>query len=539
VTEIKGPRYKIDREIGRGAFGVVYLARDNVLRRNVALKVMTIPEGLSEEEKGHLVDRFYREARAAAGLSHPNIVVIHDISRSRDKHFISMEFLQGRPLSELLAGRPLPLAQALASADEVLSALEYAHAHEVIHRDIKPDNIFILDDGGVKLVDFGLARVQASTTITQSGAVMGSPGYIAPEVIDGKQADKRTDVFSFGVVFYEMLTGRRPFGPADAFESFIRVIYRIMQEQPPAPSTTNPEVIEGLDAVVLKALAKEPDDRFQDASEFKKALRLISPGVEKAGALVPSGAAGKGRETTTGTASADVIPAAAAFDVVGATHGPEPSDAVRTEILQFEDGLSGEKTGGSRSKLKVLLAVGGSVIGLAAIAVLLFFLLGSGSSNETTVPNVINLPKAQALAAISKAGLKVGQLKGAFSYEIWKGRITTQKPSAGTKVAGNSVVELTVSLGSEVAQIPDVVGKQKDEAARLLAAFTFKPRLVTGYSPTVPVDCVISQNPPGKTLGAQKDTVTLVINNGVKPQGYVPPARSNVPRSSAVQQNRQ
>jgi eukaryotic-like serine/threonine-protein kinase len=536
VAETKGPRYKIDREIGRGAFGVVYMARDNVLRRNVALKVMSIPDGLSDEEKVHLVDRFYREARAAAGLSHPNIVVIHDISRAKEKHFISMEFLQGRPLSQLIGKDGLPLPQALDIADKVLAALEYAHAHEVIHRDIKPDNIFILDDGSVKLVDFGLARVQASTTITQSGAVMGSPGYIAPEVIDGKLADKRTDVFSFGVVFYEMLTGSRPFGPADAFESFVRVIYRIMQEDPQPPSAIKVEIPPGIDAVVLQTLAKDPEMRFQDASELREALDRASGGIPREGTPADSGRASPRSKAAFDDVQETGLPDTAPltrFDVAETADGDQ---ATKTEILAFEEDLIAEKTGVSR-RVKALLAVGGSVLLLALAGVLLFFLLGSSGGGETTVPNVINLPKVQAMAALRRAQLKAGKVTGTFSYEIWKGRITTQKPSAGTKVAKDSTVEMTLSLGSQVAQIPDVVGKQKDEAVRIVTAFTFKPKMVTGYSQSVPVDCVISQNPPGATLGAQGDNVTLVINNGVRPPGYVPPGKKPAPRSSAVRQS--
>lgn len=185
MSELQGPRYKIEREIGRGAFGVVYLAHDNLLRRNVALKVMSIPDGLTEEERLHLVDGFYREARAAAGLSHANVVIIHDISKAKDRHFISMELLEGEPLSEVISGEPMPVARALRVADEILAGLEYAHSREVINRDVKPDNIFLLEGDGVKLMDFGLARVQASTTITQSGTVMGSPGTSLPRSSTG------------------------------------------------------------------------------------------------------------------------------------------------------------------------------------------------------------------------------------------------------------------------------------------------------------------------------------------------------------------
>jgi serine/threonine-protein kinase len=524
VSEVKGPRYKINREIGRGAFGVVYLARDNVLRRNVALKVMSIPDGLTDDEQGHLVDRFYREARAAAGLSHRNIVIIHDISKAGDRHFISMELLEGQPLSQAMGGRPLEPERCLRIAGGVLAGLEYAHRHEVVHRDIKPDNIFLLEGDGVKLVDFGLARVQASTTITQSGTVMGSPGYIAPEIIDGKPADKRTDVFSFGVVFYEMLTGQRPFGPADAFESFVRVIYRIMSDEPEPPSALNADVPVEIDTLTMKMLAKDPDDRYQDAIELREALWPTAETLDLP--KVPE-AQRKQKKEKSERDKADII-ATASASVAGTVSDVNASEArievARTEILQFEQDMASEGSRSRSRRRKILMAVSGGVVLLAAIAVLVLVLTGAFGTAETSVPNVVNLPEADAVAAIKEAGLKTGRVTGVFAYDIWKGKVSTQKPSAGVKVPRNSTVELTVSLGPEVAQVPDVIGQPKAQAASTIKAFIFKPKLVTGYSETIPVGCVISEKPAPGTLRAKDDTVTLVINTGVKPPGNKKPA---------------
>lgn len=373
MSEIQGARYKIEREIGRGAFGVVYLARDNLLRRDVALKVMSIPDGLTEDEKQHLVDRFYREARAAAGLSHQNVVIIHDISKAKDRHFISMEFLEGVPLSEVISGEPMPLGQALQVADQVLAGLEYAHSREVIHRDVKPDNIFLSGSDGVKLVDFGLARIQASTTITQSGTVMGSPGYIAPEVIDGKPADKRTDVFSFGAVFYEMLTGVRPFGPDNAFESFVRVIYRIMSEDPKPPSTLNEAVPAQIDEVVAGMLAKDPDDRYQDGGDARRALAAAAESLDLEVEAAPDRRRKRARAPK---ASRDDAAAtgvmAEALTVAGGGEPAEPeADVTRTEILQFSRDLESEgsqKRGFVRRHWKGI-AVGGGAGGADALRV--------------------------------------------------------------------------------------------------------------------------------------------------------------------------
>ncbi|MBU1670321.1 MAG: serine/threonine protein kinase [Actinobacteria bacterium] len=294
--EESGPRYKIEKELGRGAFGVVYLARDRVLGRPVALKVLTVPEGISEAEREHLLNRFAREARAAAGLTHPNIVIIHDVSRSRDRHFISMEYLEGQPLSAAIEeGTSVP--RAFAIADQVLAGLEYAHSRDVIHRDIKPDNIFLLSGDRVKLVDFGLARVQSSSTLTKTGTVVGSPGYISPEIIAGKRADTRADIFSFGVVLYEMLTGERPFGPSEEDDSLLNVIYRIVSDDPPPPSSLRGDLPQGTDELVAGCLAKDPEMRYGSASEVRYSLASLAgdSGLALPAAPEPEGAPSSAR----------------------------------------------------------------------------------------------------------------------------------------------------------------------------------------------------------------------------------------------------
>ena len=540
MSEIKGPRYKIDREIGRGAFGVVYLARDNLLRRNVALKVMSIPDGLTDDERQHLIDRFYREARAAAGLTHSNIVTIHDISKSKDKHFISMELLEGQPLSDLAGGEPVSIPRALKIADEALAGLEYAHSHEVIHRDVKPDNVFLLDGDRVKIVDFGLARVQASTTITQSGTVMGSPGYIAPEVIDGKHADKRTDVFSFGVVLYEMLTGVRPFGPSDAFESFVRVIYRIMSEAPAPASSINPDVPPGLDAVLARALDKDPDERYQDAGEMRKAIAAVAEGIDLAvepAAVERKGRPKKAEETTRESPGTGALQEALTIgDSEPGAYGRE--DASRTAVLKFQEELDGEQGKRPGGKRKAALVSGAALLVIAAIAVILIFTLGVINSSEVKVPNVVNLDKAVAVKAIQRAGLKTGKVEDKFAYDIWRGKVATQKPGAGTAVPRNSSVDLEVSIGSKVAQVPDVVGQPRDQAVQTVTAFTFKPKVVNGYSETVPVGSVISTKPAPGTLKASDEIVTIVVNNGVKSRAKVaPPNGTPVPPGQTPRTN--
>lgn len=286
--EGKAPRYKIEREIGRGAFGVVLLAYDNRLGRQVALKALVIPEGTPEENRSNTVRRFHREARAAAGLSHPNIVTIYDISKGGDRHYISMEYLEGETLFDVLEAGALPVGRSRAIADQVLEALEYAHGRGVIHRDIKPENIFVLPGDKVKLVDFGIAHVQATTTITVTGKVMGSPGYMAPECVTGETDEARSDIFSFGVVLYEMLTGRRPFGPHTDTDSLVTVLFRIVSEDPEPPASINPDIPRALEVIVLQCLEKDPDKRFSNAAAVRAALSAaVAEGAPLQAAMEP------------------------------------------------------------------------------------------------------------------------------------------------------------------------------------------------------------------------------------------------------------
>lgn len=526
------PRYKIAREIGRGAFGVVYVARDNVLRRDVALKVMSVPEGLTDEEREHLVERFYREARAAAGLSHPNIVVIHDISKAGERHFISMEMLEGEPLSEVIEDSPMSLSRSLRISDEILAGLSYAHDRGVVHRDIKPDNIFLLDGDAIKLVDFGLARVQASTTITRSGTVMGSPGYIAPEVIDGKPADKRTDVFSFGVVLYEMLTGKRPFGPDTAFESFVRVIYRIMSEDPPGISSLNSEVPVEIEQVVGRALAKDPELRFQDAGEMREALAEAARGLDLAEDEAPARVAGNKKRPAEKAIVTGLVEEAA---TVSDSAASERADATKVEMLQFADDLTAARPKRSVS-LKLAGIVAGAAILLGGIAVFLLFLFGVfGGSSEVKVPNVMNLARNKAVSEIKKAGLKAAVEEGFFN-DTWQGNVGKQYPSAGVVVPKGSTVRITVSMGNKVAQVPDVLGQPEEQAKQTIQSFQFEPKVESGYDPNVAVGSVYATNPAPQTLKPYGTVVKLFVNSGVKPPNYVETGPGDTPRGQSVPQ---
>ena len=261
-------RYELLSELGQGAMGVVYKARDPVLDRVVAIKTINLT--LPKDELSEYEARFYQEARAAGGLNHPNIVTIYDIGKSERMAYMAMEFLEGEELRSVLSHRePLPVTLALDIAAQVAEGLDYAHERHIVHRDIKPANIMIVRDGLVKITDFGIARMRTNEVKTMTGMILGSPKYMSPEQVAGKRADHRADLFSLGVVFYEMLTGHAPF-MADNIHG---IMYQILNFTPPAPSTRNPGLPEMVDLIITKALAKGVEERYQSAREFADDLK--------------------------------------------------------------------------------------------------------------------------------------------------------------------------------------------------------------------------------------------------------------------------
>jgi len=274
-------RYEILAELGKGAMGVVYRAIDPLLSREVAIKTVNMssdPQEMAEYEA-----RFYQEAKAAGGLNHPNIVTIYDIGKSSNVAYMAMELLDGVELRALMKpGEPIAHARAVELAAQVADGLAYAHQHGVVHRDVKPANIMILSSGMAKIMDFGIARMRTAEVRTQTGVVLGSPRYMSPEQVSGRRAEPRSDIFSLGVILYEMLTGK----PAFTGDDVTSVMFQILNVAPPAPSTLVPGLPEMLDFIVAKALAKTPDDRYQDAAEFSRDLRSAKAAPAGAGPAI-------------------------------------------------------------------------------------------------------------------------------------------------------------------------------------------------------------------------------------------------------------
>jgi serine/threonine-protein kinase len=360
-------RYEIIRELGQGAMGVVYKALDPLIDRVVAIKTINLNQALDEREEYE--GRFYQEARAAGRLSHQNIVTIYDVGKSEDVAYIAMEFLQGRELRDLLNEQSiLPINRVLDITIQVARGLAYAHEHGIVHRDVKPSNIMVMNDGHVKITDFGIARMSSAAVRTQTGMVLGSPKYMSPEQVIGKAIDQRSDIFSLGVMLYEMLTGSAPF----AGENINAIMYQTLNASPPSPGSLNAAVPDVLNFICAKALAKKLEDRYQTAAELAEDLRACRDSLsrERLPSIIPAAAGADAAETTQPLAPVSGLPedtegAASALRLSGAFDSMAATLrlATMTNDAQEVEGLAQTLKQAAHDRTILQPAIGGIPIG--------------------------------------------------------------------------------------------------------------------------------------------------------------------------------
>ncbi|WP_328959413.1 Stk1 family PASTA domain-containing Ser/Thr kinase [Kitasatospora purpeofusca] len=519
-------RYRVERRIAAGGMSTVYRGTDTRLDRVVALKVMHP----SLAGDAAFTARFIREAKAVARLAHPNVVNVFDQGADGGHVFLAMEYVPGRTLRDLLNDRgALSIRAALDILEPVLAALGAAHRAGLVHRDVKPENVLITDDGLVKVADFGLVRVlnaadgATSSSTSTTDTVLGTVSYLAPEQIHpGAETDRRVDVYAAGILLYEMLTGARP----HTGENPVQVMYRHLHEDVPPPSATVPGVVPELDAIVAGACARDRDLRPYDAVELLAALQRVRRGLtpaqldaEPPASTRPSPRYPTGEATSVLTPVAPVAPAAPVERTSVLDVPPDVMEQLLTEPRPYDEPPPvrtprARRSGSARRRLPRKPMI------WAAVLTALVLLVGGATYAISgavygTVPGVLGKDRAEAERILDAAGMH-GRITEVYSESVPAGQVVAADPGVGTRSRKSDTVTLTVSRGPKRIAVPDLVGKPSAQAAPALAGAQLAAGTVTAtFSDTVPEGSVISSSPAAGEQVAENTPVALVVSKGM------------------------
>lgn len=486
-----GGRYVLERRLGLGGMAVVYQGHDASLDREVAVKMM-LPQFAEDES---FSERFYVEAKSAAKLQSGNIVTVYDwgFDNATQSHYIVMELLTGTDLKHgIVAHAPFPCKMTAEIAMQVCSGLAAAHAHGIIHRDIKPQNIMVMSDRTVKIMDFGIAR-PSDVHLTSGSNVLGTAQYISPEQTRGLNVTPTSDIYSLGIVMYECVTGKLPFDGKDA----VTVALKQVKEQPVPPSQVNPDVDPVMERIILKCMAKVPEDRFESAVALRDALSAYVQGKD-----------------------VDIQPTASA--TIPMSQAIDSPDAASVAVRRNK-GIDTTR----RKRIAVVIA---AIVAIAAIGIIAAFANGAfdGNANKNEnveqqvekkdVPDIIGMSEADARSTIEDAGFKVGDVTQEWSDEVNDGDVISQTPTAddGQQDVGTSI-DMVVSKGAEppkTAVVPSLTNMSQQDATNKLSALGFTVSVTYGNSDTVENGFVMDQNPQSNTTLQIGSTVTITISKG-------------------------
>lgn len=487
-------RYKLTERVGLGGMAEVYRAEDNVLGRTVAVKVM-LPQYAADPT---FTKRFRQEAASAANLQSPYIVSIYDWGLDGETYYIVMEFLRGTDLKTAIKERgAINQRKAAEIGSQVAQALSVAHAGGIIHRDIKPQNIMIQPDGNIKVMDFGIARA-GDAGLSQTATVLGTAHYVSPEQAQGKELTGASDIYSLGVVLYEATTGKLPFDGQDA----VSVAVKQVNELPAPPSTINPNIDPALEAIIMKAMEKDPERRFKDASEMRHILNDYL-----AGRPVNLGDDISGLKTQVMGGVAPVN-GTAVMNPVGGANG----DAGRTTVNKAYAADANDE-GKKKSKRNVVIGV---VVALLAVIGIVAAAMALGGNQEmVNVPDVSNKPIAEARSELQAAGFTIGTETEVYNPDVEAGNVVSTDPAAGVQAAKGSSVNITISKGTEQVTVPDLRGMSADEAQRVLASYGLNGQQGdTVFSDDVKENRVAQQDIAAGTTAYKGDTITFHLSKG-------------------------
>ncbi|MER7043714.1 Stk1 family PASTA domain-containing Ser/Thr kinase [Streptomyces jumonjinensis] len=500
-----GGRYELGSVLGRGGMAEVYLAHDTRLGRTVAVK--TLRADLARDPSFQA--RFRREAQSAASLNHPAIVAVYDTGEDYvdgvSIPYIVMEYVDGSTLRELLhSGRKLLPERTLEMTTGILQALEYSHRNGIVHRDIKPANVMLTRTGQVKVMDFGIARAMgdAGMTMTQTSAVIGTAQYLSPEQAKGEQVDARSDLYSTGCLLYELLTVRPPF----IGDSPVAVAYQHVREEPQSPSSFDPEITPEMDAIVLKALVKDPDYRYQSADEMRADIEACLDGQPVAAATAAMGAVGYGGyppEEQPTTALRQNDPAVAQTSMLPPIN---PDDG---GFGAYDDGRGRRRPERKSSTSTVLLVVAGVLVLIGAVLIGRSVFGDDPDTGEVPVPTIVGMTVEQAQEHATNAGIEI-QESGSERCDEPEGKICSQSPADGN-IAQGETVTYVLSEGLSQIEVPDVTEKSLESAKEALTRKDFKVEVKEVESTQEDPGTVIEQNPEGNSMADRNATVTLTV----------------------------
>lgn len=499
MSKLLAGRYELIEKIGEGGMAVVYKAKDRLLNRYVAIKILR-PEFTQDEQ---FLDSFKRESQAAAGLQHPNIVSIYDVGRTGNINFIVMELVDGRPLSDFIKENGhLDYKTTIDIAKQVASALAIAHKHQIIHRDVKPHNIMITSDGVAKLTDFGIARaVSKATMVADTSKIIGSVHYFSPEQARGAYVDERSDIYSLGIVMFEMLTGRVPFDG----ETPVEVALKHINEDVPSPAKLVPGIPPALDKVVLKATDKYQTERYKSADEMLEALKNVEFVTQMVGDRVFAG-------ETDNTPRRDE-------NLVAPVMSSRREDREQEMVIAPANPRKPKAKSDDKKKKKRAI-----IIGVAAAVILVLFgilyvsgIIGGGGK-EVTVPDVKGMSYSEAKEVLEAKGLKIEKADEPIaSQKIEKGKIVSQTPSKNSKVKKGRTVRVILSAGNTELKVPDLKGLSYKEAKTLLSEMGLQISKGDEVdSDSVAEGLIASQYPSAKTKVDKGDIITVNISKGKK-----------------------
>ncbi|MGM0444898.1 MAG: Stk1 family PASTA domain-containing Ser/Thr kinase [Bacillota bacterium] len=523
IGKLLNERYKIERQIGSGGMALVYEAKDILLDRKVAIKMLR-PEFVSDED---FINKFRHEAKAVARITHPNVVSIYDIVESENSLYLVMEFIEGRDLKSIIKKRgKLSAVEALDIANQVTAGVEVAHQNNIIHCDIKPHNILITDNNQVKVTDFGIARAVTSSTMTITDTIMGSANYFSPEQAQGKEINTYSDIYSIGIVLYEMISGQVPFDG----ESPISVALKHIQKKPKELIELNPSIPEDLNELVMKALAKDPNDRHKNAAQLREEIVKTLKNIE---VKEKNNKENKEKNINDENNKTKILKKS---DINKKSSSKDKKEKNSEDKLSSKEYVANKPKKPTKLRKWIIWIVALVLLVSTAVFGVIYFFKVYTEVPIVKVPDLIETEITEAEDIAEQQGLSVQISEEVFHNDIESGKIVTQEPQPGERVKQTRKIAVTVSQGPKIVEIPDFNGRPLREVEVIIDNLGLKlDEINREYSEILSENHVISQDPEPGTEIEINTPIKITVSDGPKPEMVLMPSLVGLQRESAFE----